>query len=107
MMAGRRARAIAGMLVMAGVVSGCAGGSALRAADVESQIASGLADQVGGEFAVTCPVEIPAEAGYRFTCSAQDAAGGSPVSIEVVEDDDSGAFSWRVSSVASPAATDG
>lgn len=96
-MAGRRlGHVIAGAVTVCVLVSACGGSAALRPADVESQIATGLAEQVGGEFTVACPAEIPAEAGYRFTCSVTDAAGGAPVQVEVVEDDASGAFNWQV-----------
>ena len=96
-MAGRRlGHVISGAVTVCVLVSACGGSAALRPADVELQIATGLAEQVGGEFTVACPAEIPAEAGYRFTCSVTDAASGTPVQVEVVEGDELGAFTWKV-----------
>lgn len=66
----------------------------LRAADVERQIAKGLAEQAGGRFTVTCPDRIPAQADYRFTCTARE--GDTTVTVSVTEEDDAGAYSWKV-----------
>ena len=71
---------------------------------MEDQIASGLAEQVGGDFSVTCPTGIAAQAGTSFTCSVIDASDGSTVTVTVTETDDVGAFDWRVE-MPTPAAT--
>ena len=82
------------------LVAGCSSSAALTPASVQEQIATGLATQAGGTFTVACPGEIPAEKGYTFTCTADDQAGGQIVIVTVTESDDSGTFTWQVSSVA-------
>lgn len=78
------------------VLTGCSAAAAIRPADVERQITDGLSEQVGGEFEVTCPSALPAEAGYTFTCAVADRTGGGTLTVTVVEDDDTGTFTWRV-----------
>lgn len=95
------------LLVAAGVLAavalaGCTSSSSLEPTDVEDQITDGLIEQVGGEFEVTCPSPLPAEAGYTFTCDVSDRTGGSTVTVTVVEDDDAGSFRWRVTMPGSP-----
>ena len=79
-------------------LSGC-GSPMIVPADVEEQVSAGLAEEVGGAFEASCPEEIPAEAGYTFTCTVTDLADGTTVTVTVTEDDAAGAFSWRVASV--------
>ena len=83
-------------------LAACSSSASLQPADVEQQITRGLAEQVGGEFEVTCPSPLPAEAGYTFTCEVADRTGGSTVAVTVVEDDDAGTFRWRVTVPGSP-----
>lgn len=86
----------AGLLGAALVLSSCASTSSLRPSDVEDQISQGLSTQVGGEFAVSCPSSLPAESGYTFTCAVTDRTDGTTSTVTVVEDDDTGAFTWKV-----------
>ncbi len=79
-------------------LSGCSA-PMIDPADVEEQISTGLAEEVGGAFEASCPEEIPAEAGYTFTCTVTDPADGTIITVTVTEDDADGAFSWRVASV--------
>lgn len=91
-------------LVPMAVVTGCAAPPTLRSGDVQDQIAAGLADQVGGDFAVTCPTGVPARAGTTFTCSVTDASDGRSIKVTVTERDDAGGFDWRVQAPGTSAA---
>lgn len=86
----------AAMALVAVTLAACASSAALQPADVEKVIATGLTEQVGGDFTVTCPSPLPAEAGYSFTCDVTDRTGGGALKVAVTEDDDTGTFSWRV-----------
>ena len=88
-------------------LAACASSPSLAPGDVEQQITDGLTEQVGGEFEVTCPSPLPAEAGYTFTCDVTDRTGGRTVAVTVVEDDDAGTFRWRVTTPSPSAGTDG
>jgi hypothetical protein len=68
----------------------------LDTGDVQDSVSAGLTEQAGGSFTVTCPAEAPAQAGYTFTCSVADATDGSTRTVTVVEVDDAGAFTWKV-----------
>ena len=87
------------------MVAGCSSTSTatLRAGDVQDQIARGLAEQVGGEFTVSCPSAVPALAGTTFTCSVTDAADGRTMMVTVTEVDDAGGFDWQVQAPGAPA----
>lgn len=71
---------------------------------MQDQIAAGLAEQVGGDFAVTCPTGVPALAGMTFTCSVTDASDGRTIMVTVTERDDAGGFDWRVQAPGASAA---
>ncbi len=92
--------AAVGLLLGGGllVLSGCSS-PVVDGADVEQQISAGLAAVVDGTFAVSCPAEIPAEAGNSFTCQVEDPAGGTTITVSVTQQDAEGAFRWRVASV--------
>jgi hypothetical protein len=98
-----------GTLLSAGVVvvsvillAGCSASESLRTVDVQQQISTALTKQVGGAFTVTCPSTLPAEQGYSFTCAVVDVEGGKTVTVTVTEDDDAGAFRWKVAPAATP-----
>ncbi len=74
----------------------CSAAASLRSTDVQEAIAAGLREQVGGDFAVTCPTAVAAQEGAAFTCTAIDPADGAVVTIRVVQTDDQGAFDWAV-----------
>lgn len=93
---GRLLQGAVACAAMAGALTACSSSAALDPADVEQQIAQGLTEQVGGDFSVACPSDVPAEAGYAFTCTVTDRTGGGAVTVSVVEDDAVGAFSWKV-----------
>jgi hypothetical protein len=92
----RSGRGVAGLLTIGVTVVGCSSPPTLRSVDVQKQIAASLAEQVGGEFSVTCPTGIPAQEGTTFTCSVTDASDGSTVTVTVTESDDAGGFDWVV-----------
>lgn len=71
---------------------------------MQDQIAAGLAEQVGGDFAVICPTGVPALAGTTFTCSVTDASDGHTIMVTVTERDDAGGFDWRVQAPGASAA---
>jgi hypothetical protein len=79
------------------MLSACAAPT-LRSADIQDQIARGLAEQVGGRFTVTCPTAVPADPGFAFTCSVTDESAGRTVTVSVEVQDDAGAFTWQVTS---------
>ena len=79
----------------------------LRSPDVEQQIGSALAEQVGGRFAVTCPTGISAESGAGFTCTVTDEQTQTRLTVEVRQEDDQGAFSWRMVPASAPAPSPG
>ena len=79
-------------------LSGC-GTPMIDPTDVEEQVSEGLAQEVGGEFETSCPEEIPAEAGFTFTCTVNDSTDGTTIAVTVTQDDAEGAFSWQVASV--------
>jgi hypothetical protein len=77
------------------LLAGCSAGT-ISSVDVQKAIAAGFADQVGGEFAVACPTELPAQEGYTFACTVTDQADGTKVTVQVTETDGDGGFTWEV-----------
>ncbi len=69
---------------------------ALDVAKLEATVAAGLAEQVGGEWTVTCPEDIPIEQGLTANCDATSADGQSTM-INVTQTDDQGNISWETS----------
>jgi hypothetical protein len=87
---------MAAALAVGGVVLvGCSAGT-ISSVDVQNEIARGFADQVGGEFTVTCPTDLPAQQGYQFTCTVIAKSDGAKVTVTVTESDAEGTFSWEV-----------
>jgi hypothetical protein len=95
-MRSRRAAALAWACGSVLVVAACSSTPTLRSTDVQEAIATGLGDQVGGAFAVTCPTAVAAREGVAFTCTAVDPADGAVITIAVVQTDDEGRFEWAV-----------
>lgn len=75
--------------------SGGQGAGLLDTERLEREIASGLAEQLGGSFEVVCPGGQPMTAGTSFTCEATDEAGQVGV-IAVEALDDTGNVDWEV-----------
>lgn len=61
---------------------------------LESSVAAELSAQVGGEWTVQCPDDIPFEAGLTANCSATSADGQSTM-INVTQTDDQGNVTWE------------
>ena len=61
---------------------------------LEQTVAGDLAAQVGGEWTVTCPDDIPMEQGLTANCEATSADGQSTM-INVTQTDDQGNVSWE------------
>lgn len=62
-------------------------------AKLESTVAAELATQVGGEWTVTCPDDIPMEKDLTANCEATSADGQSTM-IDVTQTDDQGNVTW-------------
>ena len=97
-----RRRGVLVLLVAVLALGACASTRSLDTTDVASQVEAALAQQVGGEFAVTCPTAVPAEAGAAFTCTATDERSGDEVAVQVVQEDDRGSFRWSIASPGVP-----
>lgn len=91
-----RAVAVMGVAV---VLSACGSPATLRTADIERILVDGFSTQVGGRFSASCPEPILAQQGLATTCTVTDLDAGTQVSVEVVQDDDEGAFHWKAVSV--------
>ena len=61
---------------------------------LESTIAADISAQVGGEWTVECPDDIPQEAGLTANCNASSADGQS-VMINITQTDDQGNVDWE------------
>jgi len=68
----------------------------LDVANLEDLVATQLAEQVGGEWTVTCPEDVPLEQGLTTDCEATSADGQSGT-ITVTQTDDQGNVSWEAS----------
>ena len=89
----RRLAALLGAAFLtAGLVAGCS--SSLDQADVQSKLSQGMTDQLGGDYTVSCPSDIPLSAGSTFSCTTSGADGSTGV-ITVTQDDDQGNLSWE------------
>ena len=94
-----RMTALVGALAMTvGLLAACS--NSLSQSDVQDKLTQGMSDQLGGEYTVSCPSDIPVAAGATFTCEATGADGSSGV-ITVTQDDDQGNLSWEYTAAAS------
>ena len=66
----------------------------LDVAKLQDTVASQLNEQVGGDWTVTCPEDIPMQQGLTANCEATSADGQS-VMINVTQTDDQGNVSWE------------
>lgn len=90
----RRTGAIAVSLAAAGILllTGCS--TSIDVDAIESSVAADLAAQVGGEWTVQCPDDIPLEQGLTANCGATSADGQSTM-INVTQTDDQGNITWE------------
>ena len=61
---------------------------------LETGVASDIAAQVGGDWTVTCPDDIPMQKDLTTTCDATSADGQS-TTINVTQTDDQGNVNWE------------
>jgi hypothetical protein len=66
----------------------------LDVATLESSIAADIAAQVGGEWTVECPDDIPLEQGLTANCAATNADGETTM-INITQTDDQGNVDWE------------
>ena len=64
---------------------------------IETSVQDGLAEQVGGEWTVTCPDSMEVQAGLTTNCLATSTTGET-LDINVTQDDDQGNVTWEVPS---------
>ena len=92
---------LAGMISAAALaiaVSGCSvtvGGSTVNTQKAEDEISKGIEQQTGVAVTVSCPSDVPAEAGGQFACTAT-AADGKTGTVMVLQKDDQGNISWEL-----------
>ena len=88
-----RSAAIGTLLLATTLLAGCSTSSNLDNAALQEKIASGISEQVGGEWTVVCPADQPIKQGATFDCTATG-ADGTTTAITVTQDDDQGNISW-------------
>lgn len=81
-----RAAAAVGLALAVLALPGCK--KTLDTSDIEGQVSSSKL----GFTNVSCPSDVEARAGNNFTCSATS-PDGKPVTLEIVQKDDSGSVS--------------
>lgn len=104
MLKSTRSLALAAVIVSVGTLAACSTTKTLNTEDVQTAIAKGLTDQVGGTFDVTCPPEITAEKGATFTCQVKDPTDGTSATVTVTQEDADGKFNWKVTAAQSASA---
>ena len=107
MLNSRRVIAFAAFGLSLTALAGCSTTSTLNTDEVQTAISSGLTEQIGGTYTVSCPSTIEVKVGATFTCDVTDAATGQTAQVTGTQDDDQGHFTWKVTSAgsASPAAS--
>lgn len=65
----------------------------LTTLDVEAQIATAIANELGVPTTVTCPDEVEAGAGLSFTCDV-NIDDGKTATVKVTQNDDAGSVTW-------------
>ena len=89
---GRIAALLGAVFLSAGLIAACS--SSLSQTDVQDKLKQGMSEQLGGDFTVNCPSDIPVSVGASFTCDTTG-ADGSTGTIAVTQDDDQGNLSWE------------
>ena len=89
-----RTAAIAAVCLSVGLLAGCS--KSLDSTQVSDAIDSALTEQFEGDFTVTCPSDIPAEAGNTFMCDVSNATDGSTAQVQVTQNDAEGNVTWEV-----------
>ena len=89
---------LVGAMAAATALSACSvttGGTSLDVKKVETEIASGIQDQTDMTVTVSCPDEVPIQAGATFGCTVTDASGGNGTVIATQKDDE-GNYTWEL-----------
>jgi hypothetical protein len=96
---GRVIAVVAALLVMvllaAAVVSVGLGRTRLTTLDVEAQIATAIANELGVPTTVTCPDVVDAGTGLTFTCDV-NIDDGTRATVKVTQNDDAGSVTWDI-----------
>ena len=88
------------LLAALAVVGGCTRTKTLDAQQLDQKIAIDMKDNLDMHgFTVSCPDDVPAEAGRTFGCNARNPEG-TTVAIEVTQTDDKGNVTYKVVGVA-------
>lgn len=98
MLTSRRLVSLAAVGLSLTALAACSTKNVLNQADVESAISSGLTQQLGGTFTVSCPSDVEAKTGGTFTCNVTDPATGQKATITATQTDDQGKFNWEITS---------
>ena len=89
-------RSVVVLLASLVLVGGCTRTRTLDARQLDQKIASNMKDNLDMPgFTVSCPDDVPAEAGRTFGCNARNPAG-TTVAIEVSQTDDKGNVTYKV-----------
>ena len=84
------------LVAMLAVVGACTRTRTLDASELNRQIATDMQAKLGIEgVAVSCPDDVPAEAGRTFDCTATN-PDGKTLTIEVTQTDDQGRVTYKV-----------
>lgn len=95
---GRTTAMLGALIATVGLLAACS--NSLSQSDVQDKLTQGMSEQLGGEYTVTCPSDIPVAAGATFTCDATGADGSTGV-ITVTQDDDQGNLTWEYAAATS------
>jgi uncharacterized lipoprotein YmbA len=88
----------------AALLTGCSTTTTLDLTKLQDGIATGLTDQVGGEWTVVCPEGQAVAKGTTFECQVTSKTDGTTATIKVTEDDDQGNVTWETLDTAASAA---
>jgi hypothetical protein len=88
-------RSVVVLLASLVLVGGCTRTKTLDAQQLDQKIASDMKDNLDMHgVTVSCPDDVPAEAGRTFGCNATS-ADGRTITIEVTQTDDHGNVTWK------------
>jgi type III secretory pathway lipoprotein EscJ len=89
-------RSVVVLLALLVLVGGCTRTKTLDAQQLDQKIASDMKDNLDMHgVTVSCPDDVPAEAGRTFGCNARSAEG-TAMAIEVTQTDDRGNVTYEV-----------
>lgn len=101
----RTARTVAAVVIATGLGLGTAACSvSVAKADLETNVATTLAQQIPGLGAVTCPGDLPGEVGQTITCETTTPDGQPIGAVVTVTSVDGSTVNYNVSTEARPVA---